>query len=310
MEWSFSPADSQWYNGSTEALVKTIKRALTVTIGQQVFTFSEFQTIMYEVSELANERPIGRKPTHPHDGTYLCPNDLLMGRSTSVIPQGPFSDNTNNTDRYKFIQAVCNNFWKRWSREVFPSLVIQPKWHVQKRNVMVGDIVLLQDSNIVRGEWKMGIVSEITASKDGLIRRVNVTYKRDTTKYVVSRAVQKLIVLVPKDEGPKITDEGVTDGANNGNDPNEDDKSNDQESVDDQNIRNEHQGSREESVSENSCHKDTKRSSSNNDQRSKHEDKEKGENLLVEWFEGKERKGRQDSVVESRSWQEPVDGSS
>ena len=32
MEWSFSPADSPWYNGSTEALVKTIKRALEVTI--------------------------------------------------------------------------------------------------------------------------------------------------------------------------------------------------------------------------------------------------------------------------------------
>ena len=200
MEWSFSPADSKWYNGSTEALVKTIKRALEVTIGQQVFTFSEFLTIMYEASELANERPIGRKPTHPDDGTYLCPNDLLMGRSSTNIPQGPFSDKVNPADRFRFIQTVINNFWKRWSREVFPSLVIQPKWHVERRNVMIGDVVLLQDSNVVRGEWKMGIISEITASKDGLIRRVNVTYKRDSTSYTVSRAVLRLIVLVPKDE--------------------------------------------------------------------------------------------------------------
>ena len=73
---------------------------------------------------------------------------------------------------------------------------------------MVGDVVLLQDSNVVRGEWKMGIVSEVTASKDGLIRRVNVTYKRDSTKHTVSRAVQRLIVLVPKDEDENETVQG------------------------------------------------------------------------------------------------------
>ena len=103
---------------------------------------------------------------------------------------------------------------------MFPSLVIQPKWHVARRNVMVGDVVLLQDSNVLRGEWKMGIISEITASKDGLVRRVNVTYNRDSTKYTVSRAVQRLIVLVPKDE-----EEGGTD-ANGNSDNSSKDKSN------------------------------------------------------------------------------------
>ena len=63
--WSFSPADAPWQNGSTEALVKTVKKALKVSTGQQVFTYPEFQTIMYEAAQLVNQRPIGRKPNDP-----------------------------------------------------------------------------------------------------------------------------------------------------------------------------------------------------------------------------------------------------
>ena len=58
---------------------------------------------------------------------------------------------------------------------MFPSLVIQPKWHVQRRGVKVGDVVLGQDSNLVRGEWKMGVISDVTASRDNRVRKVEVT---------------------------------------------------------------------------------------------------------------------------------------
>ena len=53
-------------------------------------TFSELLTVLYEAANLMNERPIGRHPTSIDDGTYLSPNDLLLGRSTSRVPSGPF----------------------------------------------------------------------------------------------------------------------------------------------------------------------------------------------------------------------------
>ena len=52
-----------------------------VTQGLQ--TFSELQTVCFEAANLVNERPIGRHPTSPHDESYLCPSDLLLGHSTS-----------------------------------------------------------------------------------------------------------------------------------------------------------------------------------------------------------------------------------
>ena len=52
-------------------------------------SFSELQTVMFGAAQLVNQRPIGRHPTHPDDGSYLCPNDLLLGRASPEVPQGP-----------------------------------------------------------------------------------------------------------------------------------------------------------------------------------------------------------------------------
>ena len=126
---------------------------------------------------MINERPIGRHPTSPDDESYLCPNDLLLGRSTSRVPSGPFVQTNNPRHRYEFIQKIVDNFWRRWTRDYFPSLIIQQKWHTMKRNLKKGDIVLIQDSNQIRGQWKLGKVSEVFPGEEGIVRKVQVTYK-------------------------------------------------------------------------------------------------------------------------------------
>ena len=166
----------------------------------QICTFSELQTVFFEVAQIINQRPIGRKPSSPDEETYLFPNDLLLGRNSNVVPQGPFDDQANIKNRYKFFQAIVYCFWRRWQREIFPSLVLEPKWHVEKRNVKIGDVVLFQESNAMRGEWKMALVSEATAREDGRVRKVLLTYKNGKTNVTISRAVQKLILLVPTDD--------------------------------------------------------------------------------------------------------------
>ena len=197
--WSFCPADAPWQNGSTEALVKSIKRALNVVLGSKLCSYAELQTVVYEAAQLVNQRPIGRNPLTPNDGTYLCPNDLLLGHSTTNPPQGPFAEYSSTDQRLNFIQEIVNSFWKRWSQEVFPNLVVEPKWHTERRNVKVNDVVMIQDANTIRGEWTLGMVDEILESGDGRVRNVVVRYKNGTTDTKVRRAVQRLIVIVPAD---------------------------------------------------------------------------------------------------------------
>ena len=40
-----------------------------------------------------------------------------------------------------------------------------------------GDIVLIQDSNLIRGQWKLGKVSNTYPGTDGKVGKVDVQYK-------------------------------------------------------------------------------------------------------------------------------------
>ena len=200
-QWKFSPADAPWYNGTAEALVKSTKRALDAAVGVSVLSFSELQTCMMEAAQLVNQRPIGALPSTPDDGTYLCPNDLILGRSSSKVPQGPFLERASRKYRLDFIQALVSAFWKRWTHEVFPSLVLRPKWHTEERNLQAGDVVLVKDSNSLRGKWKMARVKLAHISEDQRVRRVRITYHTENgTKEDVERPVQNLLLLAPADD--------------------------------------------------------------------------------------------------------------
>lgn len=71
-KWDFAPADAPWQNGVSKALVKSVRRAITAAISDHVMTFSELQTVCFEVANLVNERPIGRHPTSPGDVPMTC----------------------------------------------------------------------------------------------------------------------------------------------------------------------------------------------------------------------------------------------
>ena len=123
MEWKFTTPGAPHQNGVAESLVKSTKRALKKAIGEQILSPFEFYTCLLEIANLINQRPIGRIPNDPNDGSYLCPNDLLLGRASSTVPQGPFQETRNQRCRVEFIPKIVDAFWKQWKRDVFPTLV-------------------------------------------------------------------------------------------------------------------------------------------------------------------------------------------
>ena len=223
-EWEFTSADAPWQNGCAEALIKSVKRGLKAAIGEQVLSFAELQTVNFEVAALMNERPIGIHPTDPDDEPYLCPNHLLLGRASARAPSGPFLQAASLRQRFSLVQTIIDSFWKRWIREYFPSLIIRPKWHTARRNLRVGDVVIIQDENIARGKWRMGKVCDVHPGADENVRNVSVHYKnlgehRSELVYwgkdytVIRRPVQRLIVLLPVEDEADILSSAARPGS-------------------------------------------------------------------------------------------------
>ncbi|XP_068682177.1 uncharacterized protein [Montipora foliosa] len=196
MHWKFTTPAAPHQNGCAEALVKTCKNALKRAIGSQLLTPFELHTVFLEVANLVNQRPIGRIPNDPDDGKYICPNDILLGRASSEVPQGPFKETQNPRHRVEFLQKIVDSFWKRWNRDVFPSLVPRKQWQIERRNVKVNDIVTVADSNAVRGKWCTGRIMEVYPGPDGRVRNVKVK----TSTGVYSRPVTKVAVICPAEE--------------------------------------------------------------------------------------------------------------
>ena len=149
MKWQFATPFAPHHNGCSESIFKTTKAALKRVIGDAVLTPFELYTCLLEVANLVNERPIGRIPNNPDDGVYLCPKDILLGRATNRVPQGPFRHTNNPHHRVEFCQKIVDSFWKRWSHDVLLYLVPQKKWNAESRNVRVGDFVIVADPNAV-----------------------------------------------------------------------------------------------------------------------------------------------------------------
>lgn len=52
-------------------------------------------------------------------GTYLCPNDHLLGRASVKVTSGDFDHDNKTKKRLDFIQRLVNKFWIRWQRDYF-----------------------------------------------------------------------------------------------------------------------------------------------------------------------------------------------
>ena len=73
------------------------------------------------------------------------------------------------------------------------------RWHYEKRNISIGDVVLISDKILRRGQWKLGLVINVLTGVDNIVRRVTIRYINPATgsPIEIERPVQRLIVLLP-----------------------------------------------------------------------------------------------------------------
>ncbi|KAL0165741.1 hypothetical protein M9458_037585, partial [Cirrhinus mrigala] len=114
--WVFHPADSPHRNGAAEAAVRVLKRALSsVGMGCNL-TALEFQTLLYLVANLSNERPIGARAQVQDEAVeVITPNSLLLGRAGPKGDSRGFEYPTYPFVRLRSIQIEVDNWQARTS---------------------------------------------------------------------------------------------------------------------------------------------------------------------------------------------------
>eukprot|EP00057_Strongylocentrotus_purpuratus_P025475 XP_011679949.1 PREDICTED: uncharacterized protein LOC100891320 [Strongylocentrotus purpuratus] len=192
-KWTFITPAAPHHNDCAESLVKSCKSDLKRAIGEQILTPFDLYTCLIEVANPDNQPPIGRIPTDPDDGSYLSPNDMLLGCASSDVAQEPFRQTKNPRHRVELVQRIADAFWQRWTRDVLPLLTPRWKWNVDRRNVCVNDIVMMADANALRGKWTIARVVEVYPGPDGRVRNVKV--KTSTSEY--RRPITKIAIIYP-----------------------------------------------------------------------------------------------------------------
>ena len=193
VKWSFIPPNAPHMGGIWERIVGVIKRVLSsLLMGDHARLTDEILDCVFcEVEAIVNSRPITKVSDSCNDPSALTPNHLLLMKDGPVLPPGVFKQNDMYKRRWKYVQHVSNEFWKRWLKEYLPELQKRSKWLKICENVGVGDLVLVVGENTPRYVWPIGVVSKVKKSDDGLVRSVTVRTKTSE----LCRPIHKIVLL-------------------------------------------------------------------------------------------------------------------
>ncbi|XP_018404104.1 PREDICTED: uncharacterized protein LOC108780788 [Cyphomyrmex costatus] len=78
IQWHFIPPRSPHFGGLWEAAVKSAKRYLKIAMKELLFTFEVYYTLLVEIEDVLNSRPLTALSADPNDLTPLTPAHFLI----------------------------------------------------------------------------------------------------------------------------------------------------------------------------------------------------------------------------------------
>ena len=188
-EWKFIVPRSPWWGGCWERMVRSVKSCLKKTLGTRVLTKDELATLLCEVESTINSRPL----TFVGDTSCpqpLSPSHFLLNRRhlSPVQADTPPTDRTELIERDNLRVQLLEKFWQVWSKEYLRNLPVTVHKFHHKGNISIGSVVLVNEDNVPRMSWPLGVVERLFTSKDGIVRSVLLK----TGKGLKTRAIHRL----------------------------------------------------------------------------------------------------------------------
>jgi hypothetical protein len=189
--WRFIPPSSPHFGGAWERMVRTVKNSLYHVMKEKAPRDETFRSAVIEVEATVNSRPLNYSSSKDISEPAISPNTLLhLSGGNTFIPRNPHPFDSKK--QWAICQEISYAFWKRWLREYLPTIAIRTKWFDDNKPLNIGQLVLIMDNNLRRGEWQRGRVISVAPGSDGKIRAATVktakgTYLRPVTKLAIIR---------------------------------------------------------------------------------------------------------------------------
>ncbi|XP_071483358.1 uncharacterized protein [Diadema antillarum] len=196
IKWSFNPPGASHFGGTWERQIRTVRKLILALTKQQMLSDEGLSTLLCEVESIINNRPITRVSDDVSDVEALTPNHLLLlNRKPQLPPTVTDKSDVYARKRWRQVQYLADIFWRRWTREYLPQLQEREKWLSSRRNVQVGDLVLVVDGNVPRNLWMLGRVLQTMPDSQGFVRSAAIKTKNS----VIIRPISKLCMILEGD---------------------------------------------------------------------------------------------------------------
>lgn len=147
-------------------------------------------TLLSEVENILNSRPLTYVELSDVNQEALTPNHFLLGLSSGLKPLGEFSSESEVLrHNWKKSQLFAKAFWRRWTIEYLPTIIYKLNGSI-KHQPKIGDVVIVLGEEKINS-WPKGRIVDVHRGRDKRIRSVKL--QLSTGVYV--RPVRKIAVL-------------------------------------------------------------------------------------------------------------------
>ena len=210
IDFKFNSPNASQQGGVTERMIRSVKAVLNGMARKHRNRMDKktLRTGFNEAVNIVNNRPLTAAFINNPEDNIITPNQLLTMKDKTVRapPPGKFHrEDMYGKSRWKASQQWAEEFWSAWKSDYLQVIMVRQKWQMEKENIKVGDVVIVKDDSIARGDWRIGVVTEARGETDGLVRNVEVRLgNRNLDKKekilreptVFRRPIQKVVVLV------------------------------------------------------------------------------------------------------------------
>ena len=167
-------------------------------LGKARLDYEQTLTIIKEIEMMLNNRPMTYIYTENDLIEPVTANKLLFRRNllyTNIEHFDAKTDETSSTKWCQRINILLKHFWNSWRQEYITELrefneIKNCHGILVKPNV--NDVVLIEDRNFKKMDWRIGKIDELLYSKDGEVRSAEIIVIKNGWKLKLRRPVDKL----------------------------------------------------------------------------------------------------------------------